>query len=65
MMTLAFTIPNMACSACGDTITRAIQAVDPAATVQADPQTKQVNVDTQASAAAIQQAISDAGYRVA
>ena len=64
-MTLEFTVPNMACSACGDTITQAIQAVDPAAAVQADPKTKLVNVETQASEAAIKQAITSAGYTVA
>lgn len=65
IMTLQLTVPNMACSACSDTITKAIQAIDPAATVQADPKTKQVQVDTQATEAAIKQAITDAGYTVA
>lgn len=64
-MTVQLQVPNMACSACGDTITRAIQAIDPAAAVQADPKTKQVSVETQATAAAIKQAITDAGYTVA
>jgi copper chaperone len=64
-MTLQLTVPNMACSACGDTITKAIQAIDPNATVQADPQTKQVNVETQSTEAEIKQAITDAGYTVA
>lgn len=64
-MTLQLQVPNMACSACGDTITRAIKAVDPAATVQADPKTKLVNIETQAPETAIKQAITDAGYTVA
>ncbi len=64
-MTLQLTVPNMACSACGDTITKAIQAIDPAATVQADSKTKQVNIETQASEATIKQAITNAGYTVA
>ncbi|MDX2240038.1 MAG: heavy-metal-associated domain-containing protein [Leptolyngbyaceae cyanobacterium bins.302] len=64
-MTLLLQVPNMACSACGDTITRAIKAVDPAATVQADPKTKLVNIETQAPETAIKQAITDAGYTVA
>jgi copper chaperone len=63
-MTLQLTVPNMACSACGDTITKAIQAIDSSATVQADPKTKQVNIETQASETAIKQAITDAGYTV-
>lgn len=64
-MTLQLTVPNMACSACGDTITKAIQAIDPAATVQADPKTKLVSVETQAAETTIKQAITNAGYTVA
>jgi copper chaperone len=64
-MTLQLTVPNMACSACSDTITKAIKAIDPGATVQADTKTKQVNVETQAAETAIKQAIIDAGYTVA
>ncbi|HIK19441.1 MAG TPA: heavy-metal-associated domain-containing protein [Leptolyngbyaceae cyanobacterium M33_DOE_097] len=64
-MTLQLTVPNMACSACSETIVKAIRAIDPAATIQADPKTKQVIVDTKAAAAAVTQAITDAGYTVA
>jgi copper chaperone len=64
-MTLQLTVPNMACSACSDTIAKAIKAIDPAATVQADPKTKLVEVDTQASETAIRDAIVGAGYTVA
>lgn len=64
-MTLQLTVPNMACSACGNTITTAIQSIDPAATVKADPKTKLVNVETQASEDSIKQAITNAGYTVA
>jgi copper chaperone len=55
----------MACSACSDTITKAITAIDSAAIVEADPKTKQVKVETQASEAEIKQAITSAGYDVA
>ncbi|MBW4622420.1 MAG: heavy-metal-associated domain-containing protein [Cyanosarcina radialis HA8281-LM2] len=64
-MALQLTVPNMACSACGEKITKAIEAIDPGATVQTDPKTKLVNVETQATAAAIEQAITEAGYTVA
>jgi copper chaperone len=64
-MTLQLTVPNMACSACSDTITKAIKAIDPAATVQADPKTKQVDVETAASKDAVTAAITAAGYTVA
>lgn len=64
-MALELTVPNMACSACSDTITKAIQAIDPAATVQADLKTKQVNVETQAAETEVKQAITNAGYTIA
>lgn len=64
-MALQLTVPNMACSACGETITKAVKALDPTATVQADPKTKLVNIETQQSETAIKQAIVDAGYTVA
>jgi copper chaperone len=63
-MTLQFTVPNMACSACGDTITTAIKTLDRAAIVQADPKTKQVQVETSASETAVKEAITAAGYTV-
>jgi copper chaperone len=65
IMTLQFQVPNMACSACSETITKAIQAIDPTATVQADPKTKQVKVETQAAEGEIEQAVINAGYTVA
>lgn len=64
-MTLQLKVPNMACSACGETITKAIKAIDPAATVQADPKTKLVNIETQVSETAVTEAIKSAGYTVA
>ena len=64
-MTLQLKIPNMACSACGETITKAIKAIDPTATVQTDPKTKLVNIETQVSQAAVKEAITAAGYSVA
>jgi copper chaperone len=63
-MTLQLTVPNMACSACGDTITQAIRALDPNAKVNADPKTKLVDVETQASETEIKAAITSAGYTV-
>jgi copper chaperone len=64
-MPLQFTVPNMACSACGDKITQAIKALDAAATVQTDPKTKIVQVETSAAETAVRDAISAAGYTVA
>jgi copper chaperone len=64
-MTLQLKVPNMACSACTDTITKTIKAVDAMATVTADPKTKLVSIKTDASEAVVKQAITDAGYSVA
>lgn len=64
-MALQFKVPNMACSACATTITNAVTAIDPGATVNADPKTKLVEIETQQSESAIKQAIVAAGYTVA
>lgn len=64
-MALQLKVPNMACSACSDTIAKAVQAIDPGATVQADTKTKLVEIDTQAPEAAIREAIVTAGYTIA
>jgi copper chaperone len=64
-MTLQLTVPNMACSACADTITQAIIALDPSAKVEANAQTKLVNIDSQVDPDLIKQAIATAGYTVA
>jgi copper chaperone len=64
-MSFQVTVPNMACSACSDTITKAIQTIDPSAKVNADPKTKLVSVDTLASETEIKQAITTAGYTIA
>jgi copper chaperone len=61
-MLLQITVPKMACSACADTITKAIQTIDPNATVQANPKTKLVTIDTHAPETAIKEAIATVGY---
>jgi copper chaperone len=63
-MTLQLTVPSMACAACAETITQAIQAVDASATVEADPQTKRVAVETTAAEGAVKSAVEAAGYPV-
>ncbi|MEA5449249.1 heavy-metal-associated domain-containing protein [Leptolyngbya sp. CCNP1308] len=64
-MSIVFTVPDLACSACVGTVTQAIQAIDTTAQIKADPTTKQVEVTTDASEFVIKQAIVDAGYTVA
>jgi len=65
MTTLTVTVPDMACSACVNTITQAVQALDATATVQADVTAKTVAIEAQAEAEALTQAIVQAGYTVA
>jgi copper chaperone len=64
-MTLQFTVPDMACSACADTITKAVKTIDPEAEIQADPKTKQVSIRSQASETTVKEAIVSAGYSIA
>lgn len=61
-MTLQFTVPKLACSACVNTITKAVMVVDPSALVQAEPKIKLVSIETQADQTAIKEAIAAAGY---
>lgn len=58
-------VPDLACSACVETVTKAIHGVDADAQVAADPKTKQVSVVTEAPEVAIKTAITTAGYTVA
>lgn len=62
MSTLKLKVPGMACDACGQTITDAIQAIDSQASVQTDTKTKQVIVESEASELSIREAIAAAGY---
>ncbi len=62
-MTLEFTVPDMACGACANTIEKAIKAIDPAAEITADTTTKLVKISTSTDADALKQAIEQAGYR--
>ncbi|AUS99941.1 heavy metal transporter [Nostoc sp. CENA543] len=61
-MTIQLTVPNMSCSVCASKITNAVKSVDAEAIVDADPQTKLVNVESQASETAIKDALAAAGY---
>lgn len=63
-MTLHLTVPSMACSACAETITKAVQTIDTMARVTADPKTKQVDIETVQSESLVRDAISKAGYPV-
>ncbi|MGB8698224.1 MAG: heavy-metal-associated domain-containing protein [Thermosynechococcaceae cyanobacterium] len=64
-MSLQFTVSDMACSACAATITKAVTALDPTATVTADLPTKQVCIESQQPEAVIKSTITAAGYTIA
>ncbi len=59
-----FTVPDLACGACADKIGQAIHLVDPQATISADPQTKQVQINSDLSATTLESTIVAAGYTV-
>jgi copper chaperone len=57
-------VSGMTCGGCINAITRAIQAQDPAAIVQADLATQMVSLQTSLSAAEAGRLITDAGFPV-
>lgn len=61
-MALQLKVPNIACAACVDTVTKAVKSVDATAKVEVDRKTKMVSIETQQSEAEIKQVIADAGY---
>jgi copper chaperone len=61
-MPLEFTVPDMACGACANTIEKAIKAIDPAAEMTADTTTKLVKITTTTASDTVKQAIEQAGY---
>lgn len=62
---LDFQIPNMTCGHCVKAVTQAVQAADPAATVQADLATHRVTVVTTAPREAVVAQLAEAGYQPA
>lgn len=63
-MTLELKVPKMACSACVNTIAKAVQSIDSAATVEADVKTKLVTIQTAKPESEVRKAIASAGYPV-
>jgi copper chaperone len=60
---ISFQVKDMTCGHCVSTITKAVQAVDPAASVTTDLGQHRVNIaSSAASAQAMQVAITEAGY---
>jgi copper chaperone len=63
-MSYKLTVPSMACNVCGETITKAILAIDSQATVVTNPQTKLVVIESNYDEVSLRKAIESAGYPV-
>jgi copper chaperone len=61
---LSLKVSGMTCGGCINAVTRAVQAQDPQALVQADLSTQIVTLETTLSAAEASQLITDAGFPV-
>ncbi len=59
-----FTIPDMTCQGCVGSVTRAVQTLDPAARVAADLELHTLEIELDAAAAALADAIAEAGFTV-
>jgi copper chaperone len=60
-----FVVSDMTCDGCVRAITKAVQGVDPAASVTADLASKRVQVQSAAAPKALADAIDEAGFSVA
>lgn len=61
---LTFHVPEMHCDGCVRSLTKAAQALDPAALVAADMGSHLVTVTTSADGPAVAEAFEDAGFDV-
>ncbi len=59
---MQFHIENMTCGGCARSVTKAIQSVDPAAEVTADPASHKVDVKSAASRDRLVAALTEVGY---
>jgi copper chaperone len=59
---IEFEVPDMTCSHCAGTLTKAVKALDSGAEVEVLLETHRLRVRSSASRAAIEAAIRDAGY---
>ena len=59
---MQFHVEEMMCGGCAKSVTKAITDLDKNATVETDPQSRTVKVETSASQAAVQKALAEAGF---
>ncbi len=55
-------IENMTCGGCANSVTKAIQSIDPTARIETNPVARSVTLETTASTAELQKALENAGY---
>lgn len=59
---IELTVKDMTCGHCVSTVTKALKAVDPQASVEVDLASKRVRVETQHPAEMLTQALQQAGF---
>jgi len=59
---LELTLPTMTCGHCVGAVTKAIQQIDPQASVEIDLASHRVRVQTTVDREAIESAVAEAGY---
>ncbi|TAK48821.1 MAG: copper chaperone [Betaproteobacteria bacterium] len=59
---IELTVKDMTCGHCVSTVTKALKAVDPQASVEVDLASKRVRVETQRPLEALTQALQQAGF---
>jgi copper chaperone len=59
---MQFHIENMTCFGCARNVTRAINSIDAAAQVKADPENRTITVASSATREALEEALATAGY---
>ena len=57
-------VDTMSCGHCVGAVTKAVQAIDPAAKVEVDLASKTVKIDSASALAPLKSAIADAGYPI-
>lgn len=55
-------IEGMTCGGCANSVTKVITALDSAASVQTDPATRTINVETSVAEPELRKVLAEAGY---
>lgn len=59
---ITFLVPDMSCGGCANSITRAVQKIDPQAVVTPDLAAKRVTIETSAATDEVKEALQKAGF---